>query len=358
MNSSNNKETEIVQNSNDKEVTIKDFVLWITTWFQYLISKWKIIALAAFIGVTIGVINNKIAPKIYTARCNFILDEGNNGGSIGSSGLAFLGIGGQGGSGGLFQGKNLIWLYKSRLMLEQTLLSTVDRAGKPKLYINWFLDIDKQGNKIVEPYRNKLDFADKTITAEESSIMAFAVAKINKDYLQVEKAPDADNIITVKVSATDELFAESFANKVIEEVNDYYVKSKTKKVTEEVAIIQKKVDSFQHQMNSSMYQVASSVDAIPNANPNRQVLAVPTRRKGVDVNISSELFVEMMKNLETKKMTLSSETPLIQVLEKPTLPLDVNTKSVVSSAIYGGILAIVIIVIFLVCRRIYKLALQ
>jgi uncharacterized protein YnzC (UPF0291/DUF896 family) len=344
----------------NNDVTIKDFILWIQGWILYFISKWKILFLAIVLGAAAGIAKNKLSSRIYTAKCHFILDEGNSSGGNGIGGsLALLGLGGSSaGGGGLFQGKNLMWLYSSRLMLQKVLLSPVDSSNGQKTYLEWLLAVDKKGKKLYGNVAGKLKFSHDKLTREENDIISFAVAKISSDYLKVEQTSNADNIITVKVNASDELFAESFANKIIEEVNEYYIKTKTQKITDEVAILQQKVDSFRIQMGSSMYQAASSVDAVPNPNPNRQVLTVQTKKKGVDVNISSELFVEMNKNLEAKRMLLASETPLIQVLERPELPLETNAKSLTSSAVFGASVVFLIASIVLAGLRIYKLALM
>lgn len=338
------------------EISLKELILQLRGWMRYLFGKWKILLLIIVLGAGAGIARNKLKPLLYIAKCNFILDEGNKSSSANLGGLALLGINSGATDAGLFQGKNLIWLYSSRLMLQKALLEPVDSTRPGRTYMQWFLEIDKKGKKAFLQQAKSLKFDPDNLTRDESNIISFAVGRINSEYLKVEQAPNAENIITVKVSASDEKFAESFANKIIEEVNEYYIRSKTQKISEEIGLLQHKVDSFQRQMSGSMYQAASSIDAIPNPNPNRQVLTVPTRRKSVDVGISSELFIEMNKNLEAKRMMLASETPLIQVLEKPQAPLETNRSSLVTSAVIGAVIFLIFGVIGLVLARIIKIA--
>lgn len=353
-----NERQEDIPTKPNAEISLKELILQLRSWMRYISGKWKVLLILIVLGAVAGIARNKLKPLRYIAKCNFILDEGNKSSSANLGGLALLGINNGATDAGLFQGKNLIWLYSSRLMLQKALLEPVDTATPGRTYMQWFLEIDEKGKKAFSQQAKSLKFDPDNLTRNESNIISFAVGRINSEYLKVEQAPNAENIIMVKVSAADEHFAESFANKIIEEVNEYYIRSKTQKLSEEIAVIQHKVDSFQQQMTGSMYQAASSIDAIPNPNPNRQVLSVPTRRKSVDVGISSELFIEMNKNLEAKRMMLASETPLIQVLEKPQVPLETNRSSLVNSAIIGMLIFLVIGTIVMVVMRIVKLSMQ
>lgn len=338
------------------EITIKELIIKIRSWAGYFVGKWKIIFLALIVGAGTGVLKHNLTQKLYSAKSNFILEEGGSNPTGALESLSFMGLGSSNSAKGLFQGKNLVWLYSSRLMLEKVLLSPIDSFANKK-YIDWFLQIDKEGKKILESHK-ALKFDPSNLSLEENGILSFAVGTLKKDYLQVGQAEGTDNVITVTIKAPDESFALSFNKKITDEVNQYYIASKTQKLTNEIKRIQNKVDSFQLKMNNSMFEAASSVDANPNPNPNRQILNVPSRKKGVDVNISSELFIDMMRNLEAKKMALSSETPLIQVLETPILPLETNAKSIFSTALSMSVLFVFLSLLALAAYRIYKLTMQ
>lgn len=62
-------------------------------------------------------------------------------------------------------------------------------------------------------------------------------------------------------------------------------------------------------------RVAASADANPNPNLGRQTLRVPSQRKQGDVQINQAILAQLVQNLEIAKMSLRTETPLIQVID-------------------------------------------
>lgn len=342
------------------EISAKELFFKIKSWFSFVLSKWKIILLIVFIGVGIAVTNNLLSKKIYTADCTFTLDEGSSS-KASMGGLALLGIATPS-EGGIFQGKNLIWLYSSRLMLEKTLLAPVDSGRKEKLFVDWFLSIDKQGKKIIsEPgYKVKFSAGDEPshLSKEQNIIMGFAIATIKNNYLKILETKNTDNFITVSIKATDELFAKQFCERIVATVNDFYIDTKTKKMRTEIEMLQNKTDKFKTAMTSSMYKTASATDNTPYPNLTRQILQVAPQKSGVDVQVSSALYIEMARNLEANKMNLAKETPLIQVIEEPILPLPSSVTPVYLAAVYGAFIAGFIAILMLTVYRMYKLILS
>lgn len=59
----------------------------------------------------------------------------------------------------------------------------------------------------------------------------------------------------------------------------------------------------------------------------------------------------MVKNLELAKVTLRKETPLIQIIDKPILPLKKERFGKVKGVIFGGFLGGFFIVIFFIIKK-------
>jgi uncharacterized protein involved in exopolysaccharide biosynthesis len=102
-----------------------------------------------------------------------------------------------------------------------------------------------------------------------------------------------------------------------------------------VHVLQHQADSVRDVLNSSISGVADAIDASPNANPQLLSLRVPSQKRQIDVQASSAIYSEMIKNLEISKMALNKETPLIQIIDSPILPLD-NDKVSKKIGLAGG----------------------
>ena len=80
----------------------------------------------------------------------------------------------------------------------------------------------------------------------------------------------------------------------------------------------------------------------------------PTKRKQVDVQANTAILTQLVANLELSKVSLRKETPLIQVIDRPILPLDKDRVSKKKSLLLGGFLAGFLTVLYLVFTSLYK----
>ena len=114
------------------EISLKELINKVKELYDYLLSQWKIIVLAGVIGAALGLAYSFTKKPVYTATLSFALEDEKSGGGLGGAlGLASsLGLDLGGGGGSIFTGSNLTELFKSRSMVEQTLLSPVTSNGK------------------------------------------------------------------------------------------------------------------------------------------------------------------------------------------------------------------------------------
>ena len=121
-----------------------------------------------------------------------------------------------------------------------------------------------------------------------------------------------------------------------------------------MAILQRQTDSVRRALNAAISGVASSIDAAPNANPSLQTLRVPSQRRQVDVQANTAILGELVKNLEIAKMSLLQETPLIQVIDKPILPLEKERFGKLKGIVLGGVLAGFLSIVFLLIKKLFQ----
>jgi len=349
------------------ETSLKEVLIKLRDWYHYLVSRRLTILLVSAVFALLGLIYSFIKKPQYTATTTFVLQESDKGGGLGQmAGLASmvgLDIGSlTGGGGGIFEGDNILELYKSRTMIEKTLLTKVDIDSKKQLLVDRFIDF----NELRDGWDKKpalkgisFDNLDTLGMVKHSrlqdSILGTIVEDINKYYMQVIKPDQKLSIIKAEVKATDEIFAKTFNEQIVKHVNDFYIQTKTKKAMQNVTIMQDKTDSVRKVMNGAIYTAAAVNDATPNLNVTHQVnRIVPVQRSQFTAESNKAILTELVKNLELSKISLLKETPLIQVVDAPIYPLDKKRFGKLKGIVIGGVLGAFLCVIVLLARRMMK----
>lgn len=355
-------ETERNISRQEDEISLKELILKLKAWWEYLWTKKWIVIAAGIIGGLSGLGYAYTKKPIYTATTTFVLETGEKGGGLGNlAGLASMAGLDLGSGGGIFQGDNILELYKSRTMLEKTLMSPVDNNSQQPL-IERYLEISgMRENWKEEPKLQGLQFRVGEILTQtkdaqqrrlKDSVVSNIVDDLNKTALKVGKPDKKLSIIKVDVKSKDEIFAKRFNEELVDNVNEFYVQTKTKKSLDNVKILQHKTDSVRKVMNGAIYSAAAVADATPNLNPTKQVQrAAPVQRAQFSAETNKAILGEMLKNLEMSKMALQKETPLIQVVDVPIYPLIKQSLSKVRAIIFGMLLFGLLTSLFLTISR-------
>ncbi|APU95262.1 hypothetical protein BV902_02060 [Sphingobacterium sp. B29] len=347
--------------NNEEVISFRDLLLGFKGWMRYILSKWYFFIIAVLIGGSIGYFYAKSQKPTYTASTTFVLESGEGGGNSGGqiAGLAALAGVNLGSSGGdIFQGDNLFELYKSRKMIEATLLLPSPSDSSMLIWDRYLTMIDARKRwKAQQPALLELDLK-KTVPAQlirsRDSLLQKAVLDINKDYLAVGKLDKKSSLIKVDVNSTDEIFSKEFNEALVAQVNDFYVKTKTKKSLDNIAILQQKTDSVRSVMNGNIATSAVTIDVTPNLNPTRQAQRlIPTQRSQFSAETNKVILGQMVQNLELSKMALMKESPLIQKVDEPIFPLLVERPSGLKTAIIFAFAAAFLTFVVLVIKRWY-----
>ena len=341
----------------DSKEELRELFRDIESWWKYLLSKWKIIVPIGLLGGVIGFLYATFKDPNYLASVDFVVEESGRSSGGGLGGLAALAGVNIGGGGGAFQGDNILELYKSRTMLTEALLS----EDGDKLLLDRYMAI----HEIPEAWEDKpellaLDFsvpADQR-TYQQDSILGKFVGNIKENYLTVSKPDKLLSLIRVEVTTPEEQFSKKFTDALVQQVNEFYIETRTKKTQASVVILQRQTDSVRSELDQALLAAAKAREVNPNANPTRMSLHVPYAKHEVDVQVNQALIKELIKNLEMSKMELRRETPLIQVIDAPILPLEEIRTGRAKSLVIGGILAGLLIVGFLVTKEYYRRVMQ
>lgn len=342
------------------EISLKELLEKAKEWYTYLLSQWKIIILAGMLGGVLGLAYSYSKKPIYKATLTFALedDKGSSGGGLGSLASSFgFDLGGGGGS--IFTGSNLTELFKSRIMVEQTLMTPVTVNGKVISLAEMYIQVNKWRDSWDEnPKYKKIQFLPdikrKYFTRVHDSIMGVIYQNLSQNSLSIGQKDKKIAIISMDVVSSDELFSLYFCEALARQVGQFYVATKSKKARMNMEILEHQTDSIRAELNGAITGVAVANDNTFNLNPALNIRRAPSAHRQVDVQANTAILTELVKQTELAKVTLRKETPLIQVIDRPILPLSKERFGKAKGIILGGFLAGFLIVFFLIFKKIFR----
>ncbi len=340
-----------LNNTNNDEISIKDIIASVVDILKYLKSKWVYILSTAFIVGCIGVLIAYVSKPTYTAKLTFALDEEKGTGFGQYEGIASqFGIDLGGNASGIFSNTNLIEFLKSRKMIERTLITPIVFKNKQTNLIEAYLDVYEKRKDFNEEDKNISFLIDEDkFTIKHDSIINLLYAEIISERMAVDKIDKKVNIITVNFTSQDQILSKLFCEKLILNVSDFYIETKTRKSRNNVNTLQSRVDSVKRELDKALYGRALASDQ--NLLVVRQQANVGKIKQEVNVQVLSTMYTELTKNLELAKFSLLNNEPLFQIIDKPTLPFKKNKKSKLIHLIVGGFIGLILSSSFLLLKR-------
>jgi len=353
-------------NTDNDEISLKELIVKIKEWSAFLQTKWKTIFFAGFIGALIGLTIAIFEKPTYKAVLSFAMEEDKgSGGAAGLSGALGLAssfgidLGGTGG-GGAFAASNLAELMKSHLIVEKVLLEPIKINGKIITLAEYYIQInelreawDKKSslkNIKFQPNANRSNFT----LQQDSILQEIHKNLIDSKKLSIMQKDKKVTILFVEVNSENEIFSKIFCENLAKETSDFYIETKSKKAKINVDVLQKQVDSVKNALKGAIFGVASETDYVYNMNPALNIKGAPSKRMQVDVQANTAILTNLVVQLELAKITLRKETPLIQLIDRPILPLKKEKFGKLKSIILGGFLAGFLYVLYLIFGRLYK----
>ncbi len=118
-------------------------------------------------------------------------------------------------------------------------------------------------------------------------------------------------------------------------------------------ILQRQTDSIRAELNSAITGVAAAADNTFGLNPAMMVRKTPATRRQVDVQANTAILTQLVTNLEMAKVSLRKETPLIQVIDRPILPLKKEKVGKLKSLLLGSFLAGFLTVLVFIFKKLF-----
>lgn len=335
----------------NKEVSVADFRDIVVKAGRFLRSKFSVFLIVGIFSAIIGVLYAWLTKPVYTAELTFAAESDKQGiGSYAGIAAQFGFDIGEGG-GSVFEGENLMQLLKSRLLLEKALLSPAELNGVMKPLIYEYIT----SNKLDEEWKKNEHLKNISFSPDQASPVRNRDSILNEisksilSRLVIDKVDKRNNITSVKYSDNDELFAKLFVEQLVNKVLEFYTEYKSKKSRQNVEILRRQADSVRRLLTGNIVDIAASSDL--NINPLKQVSKTPIQRKQVDVQVNGKVYEEIVKQLELSKITMRKETPLVQIIDSPRLPLEKKKMGRLKGAFIFGFLGTIVTLIFLLLRR-------
>ncbi|MDE3236490.1 MAG: lipopolysaccharide biosynthesis protein [Bacteroidota bacterium] len=343
----------------DDEISLQELLQKIKGFIAYIKSKWISLLIAGIIGGLLGLGYYYFQTPKYTATCTFILEEKSAGGG-GLAGLASqfgFDVGGAIGGSSLFAGDNLLEIIPSKNIVEKVLLSKVDGSSQQTL-ADLFLDL----TKLKKSWANKERLAHisfeqvqnpEQMSLVQDSVLNVIYGAVVKSYLSVDWARKKASLIKVSVTSKNEKFSKYLTERVVQQSNNLYVHLKTGISQANVDRLQRRADSLYALLNNKSYQAAES--QVLNVNPAIKKALVATEISARDKTVIGTIYAEVVKNLETSKILLSQEMPVIQVLDMSEFPLTKVKSKLLICLITGSLTLFTLFLFYLLIKFIIKI---
>ncbi|SEM81633.1 Chain length determinant protein [bacterium A37T11] len=347
----------------NQEISFRSLFFLFRHWIRYLWAQRKYVLLAGIFGALAGLCYSLFNKPQYIATVSFVVDEPKSSGGLGAyAGIAAqfgINLNGVGGGSGLFEGDNIMQFIQSRRMIQKTLLSTVNIHGTRVMLVNRYINLRNLRDKWKKkPELAGLIFRDSSGLFLQDSLLGEFYKEILKKRLHIIKPDRKLNIIALEIGSTDEQFSKAFAEKLLQNVQDFYTHTRVQKSQDNLRSITRQVDSVRRELNAAIAGVASATEANPNPNTAMIRLKVPSQRRTVDVQANTAILTELVKNQELSRMDVQQNTPLIQVIDSPVLPLEKKKTGKLFGMILGGLFGGVLCMIYFTVKKIWVIEMQ
>ncbi len=302
--------------------------------FKFLLKRIYVLFIVIAIFIYLFYQKAQEFEENYSAALSFMLAEEELGNSAGSFNLASqLGLVNQNASNNKVILKELL---DSRKLFEHTLFYEVKLNGKTDILINHYAEM------MAKTYNSsnfrKLDKNYHIGDSDEiDTYIANTAFELKNRYNSTMRE---SGLFDLTFKAPNDRFTKLFLETHLESISDYYKLKRTQRALTVLKYAQKRTDSLSSVLAGKDYAVASSADN--NMLGILSTTKVPEIRQKRNVEIISKLYSEAIVNLETAKMSVAKETPMLQIVDDIRFPLQFNKKPTSKNITIGSIIGVII----------------
>lgn len=339
-----------------KEIGLREVLLTVGAYLREGRKFWYVLLAAGVLFGGYKYYRAKTTPVKYEATVGFMVNKEGGGGAAAFGGvLGQLGLGGGGGTGVNLQ--RVMTFATSRPLIIGVLLDSVSVEERPDLIINHLISYEE----LDEEWELEENFGvDRLSTYAEDSLSDAERAVLKMVYIEMlygdhgimaTEIVEENGLMRIYVQTTNEDLSVYMVERVYQRLSDLYTLESTGQSLASVKLLQSKADSILAELTSAEYQLATLLDTRQSLTDQRD--RVRQTQLGRRVSILSLAYTEVVRNLETAKFTLSTQTPFFQVLEAPFRPLRRFKPKALGEGLLGLGLGVFIAFALLSVRRLY-----
>lgn len=360
-----------------KELTLKDVILFVKSYLDDLLLRWKWILIA---GIFLGILFAFVAyfqPKTYKEQLTFMMDEtASKKGNMFES-LALLGdLFGSGNSGDNL-GK-ILQLFESKKIIHSTLFDTTTINGKTDFLANHFIKLysietlvkdykyfNSIGFKIGWPQKllktSDFQFTHgnfEEFTPKENQFLRLIYEKVNGNpRVGISPALNSElnektGIMTLSMVSEYEDLTLGVLNNIYKQLSYFFITKSVEKQKKTYDIMTFKRDSVLSELKTAEYRLADFKDS------NRKLVTVKGYLNQLklerEVTILNIMYGEVVKQLEITDFTLRNMTPVVQIIDLPRRPIVWSKPSWIKKLLTYGIIGAILACIFFVIRKFFR----
>lgn len=299
--------------------------------FVLVMKHWKQLLYAVIVGGLLGLGYYWFSKPTYTASLTFVVEESKQSGGGMLSALAGqfgVDVGGMSGTSGVLAGDNVQELLKSRSLIKKVLLqkSPIDSshsiAEDYAIAYGWKTKWSEKSG--IGPKNAIFPIGGKLLSRIQDSLIQVMMEQILEKELTVSKPDKKLGFFELDITNKQELLSQTICLQLINEATSFYIDTKTRRLKINVERLQRKSDSLEYLLNRKTVSTISANRELMNLNPAYATAGADVEISNRDKMILSTIYGEVVKNLEISKTALIQETPTVQLVDQPELPLKKN----------------------------------
>ncbi len=359
----NNRTENVEQIQYEDEITLKELILKIKEFFFEIVKFWKLLILLAVLFAGFMGYRAYTSEVLYSAKLTYMVNK-NEGGGLGAIGgiLGQFGFNNQTGS----NKDRIVILSKSRRVIEKVMFEKVAINDRNDYIANhlithldtidkWYRDkfIGKEKHPLNEfKFNNDFNYDNDTVRMAINTIYRTIVGG-EKSKGCMSTGYDKDSgILYINTTLGQQKLAAAITNTTFDKLRDFYVKKTIEAQKTTYDVVKFKTDSIEALLKIKENSLANVVDKTHFSQTSKVRLRQSRLKR--DVMKLSTMYGESLKNLELADFSLKTNTPFVQVIDRPLLPLSGNKPSLIKSLIIGMFLGIFLGAFFVIARNIYR----